>query len=75
MGSSSRRAAAKAYFHNVLMSLSNEDSDGEPELLIADAGMVNEHFLMPPRGGGSSKKREDNVDRDREAGYVRLYKD
>jgi hypothetical protein len=37
--------------------------------------MVNEHFLMPPCRGGSSKKREGNVDRDREAGHVRLYKD
>jgi hypothetical protein len=42
---------------------------------MAAAGMVNEHFLMPPRGGGSSKQREGNVDRDREAGHVRLYKD
>jgi hypothetical protein len=58
MGSSSRRAAAKAYYDNVLMSSSNEDSDGETELLIAAVGMVNEHFLMPPCRGGSSKKRD-----------------
>jgi hypothetical protein len=57
------------------MSSSDEDSDGETELLVATAGMVNEHFLMPPRRGGSSKKREGNVDRDREAGHVHLYKD
>jgi hypothetical protein len=57
------------------MSLSDEDSDGKTELLLAAAGMVNEHFLMPPRRGGSSKKREGNIDRDREAGYVRLYKE
>jgi hypothetical protein len=37
--------------------------------------MVNEHFLMPPRRGGSSKKWEANVDRDREAGHTRMYKD
>jgi hypothetical protein len=37
--------------------------------------MANEHFLMPPRKGGSSHKRHANVDRDREAGHVRLYKD
>jgi hypothetical protein len=41
MGSSSRRATAKAYFDNVLMSSSDEDSDGETELLMATAGMVN----------------------------------
>jgi hypothetical protein len=59
----------------VLESSSDEDSDGETDLLMAAAGMVNEHFLMPPRRGGSSKQREGNVDRDREAGHVRLYKD
>jgi hypothetical protein len=75
MGSSSRRAATKAYFDNVLISSSDKDSDGETELLLAATGMVNEHFLMPPRRGGSSKKREGNVDRDREAGHVCLYKD
>jgi hypothetical protein len=75
MGSSSRRAATMAYFDNVPMSSSDEDSDGETELLVATAGMVNEHFLMPPYRGGSCKKREGNVDRDREAGHVRLYKD
>jgi hypothetical protein len=57
------------------MSSSDEDSYGETELLVAAAIMVNEHFLMPPGRGGSSKKREGNVDRDREAGHVRLYKD
>jgi hypothetical protein len=57
------------------MSLSDEESDGETDLLMATAGMVNEHFLMPPCRGGSSKKQEDNVDRDREADHVRLYKD
>jgi hypothetical protein len=75
MGSSCRRAAAKAYFDNVLMSSSDEDSDGETELLLVAAGMVNEHFPMPPRRGGSSKKREGNVDQDGEVGHVRLYKD
>jgi hypothetical protein len=59
----------------VLESSSDEDSDGETDLLMAAAGMVNEHFLMPPRRGGSCKQREGNVDRDREAGHVRLYKD
>jgi hypothetical protein len=75
MGSNSRRATAKAYFNNVLMSSSGEDSDGETELLLAAAGMVNEHFLMPPRRGVSSKKREGSVNRDREAGHLCLYKD
>jgi hypothetical protein len=37
--------------------------------------MVNEYFLMPPRRGGSSNKWEGNVNRDREADHVRLYKD
>jgi hypothetical protein len=75
MGSISRRVAAKAYFDNVLMSSSDEESNSETELLMAATGMVNEHFLMPLRRGGSPKKREGNVDRDREAGHVRLYKD
>jgi hypothetical protein len=42
---------------------------------MAAADMVDEHFLMPPRRDGSSKKLEGNVDRDREAGHVRLYKE
>jgi hypothetical protein len=75
MGSNSRRAATKAYYDNVLMLSSNEDSDDETDLLMAAAGMVNEHFLMPPHKGDSSKKREANVDRDREAGHARPYKD
>jgi hypothetical protein len=37
MGSSSRRATAKAYFDNVLMSSSDEDSDSKTELLVAAA--------------------------------------
>jgi hypothetical protein len=40
MGSNSRRAVAKAYFDNVLMSSSDENSDGEAELLVATTGMV-----------------------------------
>jgi hypothetical protein len=75
MGNSSHRAAAKAYFDNVLMSSSDEDTDNEIELLVVVVGMVNEHFLMPPRRGGSSKKQEGNVERDREAGHMCLYKD
>jgi hypothetical protein len=42
--------------------------------LIAAAGMVNKQFLMSPRWGGSPKKRLPNVDRDREASHLRLYK-
>jgi hypothetical protein len=42
---------------------------------MAAAGMVNEHFPIPPRRGGLSKKREANVDRDREVSHARLYKD
>jgi hypothetical protein len=57
------------------MSSSDEESNGETDLLMVVAGMVNKHFLMPPRRGGSSKKREGNVDRDREASHLRLYKD
>jgi hypothetical protein len=37
--------------------------------------MVNEKFPIPPRRGGSSKKREANVNRNQEAGHVRRYKD
>jgi hypothetical protein len=74
MGNNSRRAAAKAYFDNVLMLSSDEESDSEIEFLMAAAGMVNEHFLMPHRRGGSSKNWEGNIDHDREAGHVRLYK-
>jgi hypothetical protein len=58
----------------VLNLSSDEESDDETDLLMADTGMVNEHFLMPPHRGGSSKKREANVDRDREAGHAHLYK-
>jgi hypothetical protein len=48
MGNNSCRVATKAYFDNVLMSSSDEESDGKTVLLMAVAGMVNEHFLMPP---------------------------
>jgi hypothetical protein len=41
----------------MLMSSSDEESDGETDLLMTAAGMFNEHFLMPPHRGGSSKKR------------------
>jgi hypothetical protein len=75
MGSSSRGASAKAYYDNVLISSSDRDSDDEINLLMAAAGMVNEHFLMPPHSGSSSKMRAANIDRDREAGHARLYKD
>jgi hypothetical protein len=33
----------------MLESSSDEESDGETDLLMADGGMVNEQFLMPPR--------------------------
>jgi hypothetical protein len=59
----------------VLISLFDEESDGETDLLMAVVDMVNEHFLMPPRRGGSSKKQEANVNRDREAGHTRMYED
>jgi hypothetical protein len=49
IGSSSRRAAAHTFYENVIESLSDEESDGETDLLMAAAGMMNEHFLMPPR--------------------------
>jgi hypothetical protein len=75
MGSSSHRVAAKAYYDNVLMSSSDEESDGETNLLMAAADMKNEHFLMPPHIDGSSKKRETNVDHDREASHACRYKD
>jgi hypothetical protein len=75
MGRSNRRAAALAFYENVLNSSTDEESDGETDLFMAAASMVNEHFLMPPHRGGLSKKWDANVDRDREAGHARLYKD
>jgi hypothetical protein len=56
MSNSSHRAAAQAFYENVLQSSSDEESDGETDLLMATAGMVNEEFLLPPRRGGLSKK-------------------
>jgi hypothetical protein len=41
MGSISRRAATQAFYDNVLMLSSDEESAGETDLLMADAGMVN----------------------------------
>jgi hypothetical protein len=55
MGNSSHRAATQAFYDNVLMLSSDEESNSETDLLMAAAGMVNKHFLMPPRIGGSSK--------------------
>jgi hypothetical protein len=56
MGNSSRRAAAQAFYKNVLESSSYNESDDETDLLIAAAGMVNEHYLMLSRKSGSSKE-------------------
>jgi hypothetical protein len=42
MGNNSRRAAAQAFYKNILESSSDEESDGETDLLITAAGMVNE---------------------------------
>jgi hypothetical protein len=75
MGSSSRRAAAHAFYENVLELTADEESNGETDLLLVAVGMVNAHFLMPPRRDGLSKKREANVDSDPEASHLRLYKD
>jgi hypothetical protein len=63
MGISSRRAATQAFYKNMLESSSDEESDGETDLLMAAGGMVNEQFLMPPRRGSSLKKWEANMDR------------
>jgi hypothetical protein len=71
MGINNRRATAQTFYENVFESSSDEESD----LLMAAVGMVNEQFLMPPCRGSSSKKWEANVDYDREASHVRLYKD
>jgi hypothetical protein len=59
----------------VLESSSDEESDGETDLLLVAIGMANEQFMMPPSRGGSSKKREANVNPNREAGHMCLYKD
>jgi hypothetical protein len=42
----------------VLESSSDEEFDGETDLLMATAGMVNKELLLPPHRGGSSKKQE-----------------
>jgi hypothetical protein len=75
MDNSSHRAAANTFYDNKIMLSSDEDLDGKTDLLMAATSIVNEHFLKPPRRGGSSKKWEANVDCDREDGHVRLYKD
>jgi hypothetical protein len=74
MGHNSHRAAALAFYKNVLKSSSDGEFNGETNLLIAAVGMVNEQFLMPACRGGSSKMRQANVDHVREAGHMRLYK-
>jgi hypothetical protein len=71
----SHSVAIKAFYKIFLESTSEEESNGEIDLLIAAAVMVHDHYLMVPRRVGSSKKRLPNIDRDREAGHLRLYKD
>jgi hypothetical protein len=56
-----RRAAAQSFYEIVLESSYDEESDGKIGLLMAAVGMVNEQFLMAPRIGGSSTKRQANV--------------
>jgi hypothetical protein len=51
MGSNSRRTATQAFYENVLESSPDEDFDGETDLLMAVASMVNKEFLLPPRRG------------------------
>jgi hypothetical protein len=69
---SSRRAAIWAFYY-VLRSSSSEESDDEIDLLIAATAMVNDPYLMSLHSGGSLNKRLPNVDRDQEAGHLRLY--
>jgi hypothetical protein len=64
MGNISRRAEIQTFYENALESSSDEESDGETDLFIAAAAMVNDHYMMPPHMGGSPKKRLPNVDRD-----------
>jgi hypothetical protein len=62
----------KDFYKNVLKSASKEESDNEIDLLIAAAAMVNDHYPMSPRTGGSSKKCLANIDRNQEAGHAPL---
>jgi hypothetical protein len=66
MGSSQR--SIEFFYKNFVESSSEEESDGETEILLAVAQMVHDHYLLPPHRGGSSKRREDNQECDREDG-------
>jgi len=62
-------------YKNFVELSSEEESDGETEILLAAAQMVHDHYLLPPRRGDSSKRCEANQERDQKEGHIRLYKD
>jgi hypothetical protein len=63
------------FYKNVIESSSDEESDGETELLFAAANMMHDQYLLPPRRGGSSEKCKANTDRDRAGSHERLFMD
>jgi hypothetical protein len=58
------RKSIEFFYKNVIESSSDEESDGETELLPAATSMAHNHFLLPKRRGGSSVKRKANKNRD-----------
>jgi hypothetical protein len=67
--------AIEFFYKNDIKSSSDEESDGETELLFAAASMAHVHYLMSKRMGGSSVKRKANKDRDQVGGHASLMRD
>jgi hypothetical protein len=64
--------AIECFYKNIIKSSSDEESDGETELLFTAARMAHDHYLLLKRKGGSSVKRKANKDRDRVGGHAGL---
>jgi hypothetical protein len=64
--------AIEYFYKNIIKSSSDEESDGETELLFTAARMAHDHYLLLKRKGGSSVKRKANKDRDRVGGHAGL---
>jgi hypothetical protein len=53
------------FYKNFIELSSDEESDGETELLFTIASMAHDHYLLQKHRCGSSEKRKANKDRDR----------
>ena len=62
------------FYKNVVESSSDDDSDGDTEMIMTAASFIYDDMMRPTRRA-SINQRSANVDRERESGHARIYKD